>query len=102
MDWAVSFHDQVAAVEQLVFNYKGDRAAKARLARRLDGSWLLVLKTLVFVLLLAGISLLVSSLFIGWLVCGLAVLPAMVIGWYEGELKLLRPETAQNTVDAVL
>ncbi len=89
-------------MEQLAFNYKSSRAAKARLAHGLKGTWLHVLTALVFVLLLGGIALLASGLAVGWLVVGFSALPAMMIQWYEGELKRLAAASEPKTIDDVL
>lgn len=89
-------------MEQLAFNHKSSRAQKARLARALEGAWLHVLKALVFVLFLAGVALLANSLAAGWLLCGLAALPAMVVGWYAGELKPLPSASNPKTIDDIL
>lgn len=89
-------------MEQVVFNYKSSRAARARIAHSLGGAWLFLLKTLVFVLLLVGAALLVYSFAIGWFICSLAALPSIIVGWYEGDLKTLRPKAAPKTIDDVL
>lgn len=90
------------AMGQLAFHYHSQRAAKARLAHRLEGLWLHLLTGLMVVLLLAGIALLVYSQPIGWLVFGLAALPAMLVGWYEGELRDLGPLPSPRTIDDIL
>ncbi len=89
-------------MEQLTFRYKSARAGKARLALRLQGTWIHILTALFFVLVLGGIALLASSLAIGWLVAGLAAVPAMVVQWYEGELRPLPPVGDAKAIDDVL
>lgn len=90
------------AVEQIVFRHGSLRAGKARLARSLHGPWHHTLVAIVFILLFAGIALLANSLAIGWLIAGLAGLPAMLAQWYEGDLKQLEPASAPKTIDDVL
>ena len=92
----------MATLEQLSFNYKSSRAGKARLALGISGTWLLALKALTCVLLFAGMVLLADQFVVGWLVCGLASLPAMLVGWYEGDLKTLRPLPGSKRIDGVL
>src|SRR5690606_3166208 len=89
-------------MEQLTFHYKSKRAVKARLARRLQGTWVHVLTAMFFVSLFAGIALLASSQPIGWFIFGIAALPAMIVGWYEGELKPLEPARVPKTIDDAL
>lgn len=89
-------------MEQLVFNYRSSRAAKARLARHLQGGWVHVLSALVLVLLLGGVALLAVSFSVGWFVFSLAAFPAMVVGWYEGELRRLAPAATPKTIDDIL
>src|SRR5690606_8122677 len=97
--WFGVIRYRMAAMEQLTFNYKSRRGAKARLARHLQGTWLHLLTALVFILLFGGVALIASSQVIGWLALGLAALPAMIVGWYEGELKRLEPMSSPRTVD---
>ncbi len=85
-----------------MFHFGSDRAKKARLGRALEGTWIHVLMALFFVLVLGGVALLASSLVIGWLVCGLAAVPAMIVQWYESELKTLPPTSQPKTIDDVL
>lgn len=92
----------MAAVEQLVFNGKSSRARKARLTHRLQGVWVHLLSALVFILFFGGVALLANSISIGWLLCGFAAVPAIIVGWYEGELKQLAPAPRPKTIDDVL
>ena len=89
-------------MDQLDFNFNASRAAKARLAQTLKGAWVHALIMLTGVLLLGGLALLAYAEPIGWLVFGLAALPAMVAGWYEGELKHLKPAAQPRSIDDVL
>src|SRR5690606_2530490 len=92
----------VAAVGQLAFDYRSERAANARLAYRLKGTWLHVLSALVLILVLAGVGLLANSYVAGWLFVGIAALPAMAVGWYRGELHQLKPLPGSKTIDDAL
>src|SRR5690554_263919 len=83
--------DGVDAVDQLGFNHQSVRAAKARLAAKLKGAWLYTLQALVLILVLGGVALLAMEQAVGWIVLCLSALPAMVVEWYESDLKKLKP-----------
>lgn len=90
------------AVEQLVFRHGSMRAAKARLARSIQGAWRHVLIALVCILVFGGVALLASSQAIGWLMLGLAGVPAMIVRWYDGDLQRLSVSDTPQTIDDVL
>lgn len=92
----------MGAVDQLVFERRSRRAVKARLAVKLQGTVLHIIVASVWILLFAGIGLLASSQSAGWLLIGLAALPMMLIAWYEGELKQLKPPEPAAKIDDVL
>lgn len=89
-------------MDQLGFDHGSSRAAKARLARSLKGVWIQAFSALAAILILVAVALLAYSEPAGWLVFGLAVLPIMVVGWYEGELKNLKPVANPKKIDDIL
>ena len=68
----------------LVFNYRSQRAAKARIGHALGGVWVRLLLVVGILLLIGGLALVVVRLPIGWLLLGLAVVPLMLRAWYYG------------------
>jgi len=82
--------------------YSSARSQKARIAVRLADGWITILKVLLAVVLIGGLASLVLGLAFGWLVLGLAAIPAMTLVWYKGELKKLPPVKNPKTIDDVL
>ena len=91
----------MAAMDNLEFNYHSFRAQKARIGHWLAGTWLRIFTVTAIVLVIAGVSLLVINLPVGWLVISLAVLPAMPIEWYENELRHIAAPKGAKTIDDV-
>lgn len=89
-------------MEPVVYNWASERAKKARLARRIDGMWRYALIALCVLGMLTGVTLLISSQPLGWLIAGLSALPAVFLGWYEGELKQLPSAVSPKTLDDIL
>lgn len=89
-------------MDAVSFVYGSERAAKARLAKKIGpvGNALLVLVAVL--LLVGGVSLLVVGTALGWLVAGLAAVPCMFSQWYTHELKPLPVAKNGKTVDAFL
>jgi len=91
--------DSMDAVE---FRYGSQRAAKARLGSMLSGVWSRLLPVIAVLLAVAGVALLVTGSSIGWLLVGVAALPAMVAHWYTHDLKQLTVAKNPRSVDDVL
>lgn len=89
-------------MEQIKFNYKSLRSEKARISVRLSKAWMLSLSITMIVLLVAGFSLIIMQLAIGWTLIGLAVIPAMIVEWYNGELRHLAVSTSGQSIDGIL
>lgn len=90
-------------MESIAFNYSSTRAKKARLGRTLQGSWWRFTTVATFLSLIAiGASALALGQSIGWMVAGLAAIPAILEAWYQGELKDLRPSRSLSTIDDIL
>ncbi|HEY1085732.1 MAG TPA: AAA family ATPase [Candidatus Saccharimonadales bacterium] len=81
---------------------KSTRAAKARLAIHIDKFWRNLLSILALILLIAGFALVFVEISAGWLLAGLAVVPAMIVEWWNGELKNLAPTKNPKSVADVL
>jgi ATP-dependent Clp protease ATP-binding subunit ClpC len=84
------------------FNYKSTRSEKARLAVKLSRKWPVILSGLMIVLLFLGVDLIVIEVAAGWALIGLAAIPAMIVEWYNGELKNLLVTSNPQNVDDVL
>ena len=82
--------------------YHDMRAAKARFAVRFSGTWQRVATITTLLFLLVGVACIVLGEAVGWLLVGLAAIPAMVVEWYNGELKELAPAKNQTSVTAIL
>lgn len=89
-------------MEPIAFNYKSLRSQKARLSRRMKGTWYIVIVCLALILGLGGIACLVFNLPIGWLVIGFSAIPFMIAAWYKGELEHLQPNKKGAAVDDLL
>ncbi len=68
----------------------------------MKGLWKAVFTAVFFILVLLGIGLLAIGQPVGWFVFTLAALPAMMVGWYEGELRRLPKQRVETTVDDIL
>jgi ATP-dependent Clp protease ATP-binding subunit ClpC len=87
---------------ELVIKPHSPRAIKARYRKLFDGFLRTLLTMLSLVLLVAGIGLIVIESSIGWTLVGLAVIPAMIVEWWNGELKKLAPSKNPKALSDVL
>lgn len=78
------------------------RSEKARISVMFTNNWLIVLKIVVVVLLINGIFMLVFRSALGWAFVGLSAIPAMIVEWYNGELKHIPSAKNPKTIDDVL
>ncbi len=69
-----------------LFNHKAPRAMKARLGQVIS-PWALGLEISVVVFILGGLALIGYGLAVGWVMIGLAAIPAMIVEWYKYELR---------------
>ena len=83
-----------------LFQGRSPRAQRSRWGVALT-QWIIVLKVLAVALLLLGISALLFGVALGWALLGLAAMPAMVVEWYERELKKVPRTTGGTRVDDV-
>lgn len=91
-----------AQMADLNFNYQSRRSEKARISVKFNKIWLVILSTTVVIALIIGIGLSVLGVALGWVFIGLAVIPAMAVEWYNGELKNLTPTSDPRSIDDLL
>ncbi len=83
-----------------LFNWKSRRATLARYGHAIK-PWILLINITVIVLIVLGAAALIVEVAAGWLLIGLAALPAMISQWYSYELSSL-PKDKTGTVDAIM
>lgn len=83
-------------------NYTSARSEKARIAVRLDRTTLHWFTFFVILLLTSGGTLVMIGLPIGWIIAGIAAVPAMTVEWVKGELRDLAPSSTYKTADDML
>jgi len=85
-----------------LFHYDSRRAEEARVSVWLSPSWRFLLGFVAVGAFIAGIVLLFLAVPIGWLVSGLAVVPVLVLEWWQGKLKQLALAPQPTTIDDLL
>jgi ATP-dependent Clp protease ATP-binding subunit ClpC len=91
-----------ATMELTEFHHDSPRAVKARLAAQLTKLWRVSLMLMTILLLVSGVALLYIHMPLGWLLFGLAAIPAMIIEWWQGELRQLASPKQPKTIDDIL
>ena len=86
----------------LSLNLSSERSAKANTAKFMTTTVVMLLTLAAAMLALGGVALLFVGVAVGWLLVGLAAIPAMFVEWYHGELKSLPAEVHGQSVDAWL
>ena len=86
----------------LKIDYRSPRSQKARIGVRFSPSVEMILYALTFLLLIAGLILIIFELPVGWAVLGFSIVPAMAIEWYKGELCNLDLASKNNSIDDIL
>ncbi|AHB42008.1 clp protease ATP binding subunit [Candidatus Saccharibacteria bacterium RAAC3_TM7_1] len=86
----------------VVFNYSSQRAVKARLARHLGGASGRLILILTIVLIVGGLLLVGVGVSLGWLLVGVAALPAMIVEWQQQELTKLPIAKRPRSIDELL
>ncbi|MET0980149.1 MAG: AAA family ATPase [Candidatus Saccharimonadales bacterium] len=89
-------------MESLEFNYNSSRAQKARIGHLIEGIWLRLFTVVAVLLIISGLGLLVIGQSVGWLMIGLAALPAMLIEWCNNELRHLPSPKNPTSIDDIL
>lgn len=87
-------------MNKTLFNWNSQRARLSRYGRSIH-SWRLVITLAAYALIVTGVVALLAGLPLGWLLVGLASLPAMILQWYGSELSSLPRHTAES-IDARL
>lgn len=83
-------------------NLHSERSVKARIGSTIAGPWVLVIKLLIYIFLVGGVTLLILEMPLGWFIASLAALPFLLSEWYEGDLKQLAPVKQPHAIDDVL
>ncbi|MCX6728359.1 MAG: ATP-dependent Clp protease ATP-binding subunit [Candidatus Saccharibacteria bacterium] len=90
------------AMDDLKFNYSSVRSGKARISIIFNKNWIMILSISVILLSWLGIMMLALKSPLGWAFIGLASVPAMIVQWYNGELKHIPIASSSKTIDDVL
>lgn len=98
----VNWVGTVVGVNTPLFAYHSARSEKARIARELGPMLRVFLGATVVICLIGGGICLVLGNPLGWVFIGLSALPAMVIEWYENELRELPVVVKGSRIDDVL
>jgi ATP-dependent Clp protease ATP-binding subunit ClpC len=91
-----------AKMDSIKYNYSSARSEKARISVLLNKNWIMVLTISVVVLLVLGVMTIILGSAVGWAFIGLASVPAMIVQWYNGELKHIPAVKNPKTIDDVL
>lgn len=89
-------------VDEIKFNYRSVRSDKSRISVGISHAWLTFLPIIMVAIVLVGLVLLATESSIGWGLIGLSVIPAMIVEWYNGELKHLPITKSPKYIDDVL
>lgn len=84
------------------FDYKNIRAAKARFGQKILKPWWQALVGLVAVLLLGGVTLVITGNPVGWVLIGFSAIPLMLFEWWRGELHHLKTGKDSPAIHALL
>ncbi len=88
-----------ADMDVKTFNWHSQRARLSRYGKALH-SWVFLLEISAILLLFFGIVLLVLGFAFGWALLGLTTVPAMIVYWYNSELKEVPIDTSRRSIDA--
>ena len=83
------------------FNWNSKRAQLARFGKALS-PWIFALELITALLLVFGVFFLIIQMALGWMLLGIAVIPAMIVQWYKYELRDVPIDKTQRTIDARL
>jgi len=89
-------------MKELKYNYKSIRSEKARISVKFDKVIIICLQIATFSLVLSGFGLIFFGETLGWTLLGFSAIPAMIVEWYNGELKNLNVIDEPQTIDDVL
>lgn len=88
-----------AGMDVKLFNWHDRRAQLARYGKVLK-HWDFVLQLITVLALLFGLACLAIGMALGWLLLGLAAVPAMISQWYTSLLKSVPVDASQRTIHA--
>ena len=88
-------------MDKQLFQWSSQRARYARYGKALK-PWLLVLNISAAALLVLGLVSMIAGFAFGWLLLGVAAIPAMVVQWYAFELFALPRAKDRSTIDAIM
>jgi ATP-dependent Clp protease ATP-binding subunit ClpC len=89
-------------MNEMIFNRKSMRSEKSRIAVLFSKILIAILSIVAALLLITGIYLIISDISIGWVIIGLTAVPAMIVEWYNGELKNIAPSDKPRSIDDAL
>lgn len=89
-------------MSDIKFNFNSMRSKKARASVRIDKRAIIALTTLMVSLLVIGILMLAYQFALGWTIIGLSVIPAIIVEWYQGELRHLAISKNPQSIDDVM
>ena len=89
-------------MDEIKFNFRSMRSEKSRISVGISHVWLTSLPIIMIALVLVGFTLLALESSWGWGMIGLSIIPAMIIEWYDGELKYLPISAKPKCIDDVL
>jgi ATP-dependent Clp protease ATP-binding subunit ClpC len=92
----------MGAAMDLKLHFYSMRSQKARISVIFNKTLLVLLAVSVVALLILGVMLLVLESAAGWAFIGLASVPAMIVEWYNGELKHIPVSKNPKTIDDML
>jgi ATP-dependent Clp protease ATP-binding subunit ClpC len=92
----------MGAMEPIEFHYHSYRAQKARIGHMLEGMWQRLFAVIAILLIMSSLGLLAIGQPVGWVLMGLAAIPAMFIEWYKNDLKHLPSPKNPQTIDEML
>ncbi len=78
------------------------RVAKARALRYYTKPLRLILASVVVIFAVGGLALVITHSAFSWLLFGIAVLPAMWLEWWRGDLRDLPPSSSSQSIGALL
>lgn len=89
-------------MEPIKFNYNSIRSEKARISAKFNKNIILILSIIMVILAFLGIFCVALRMPIGWALIGFSAVPAIIIEWYNGELRHLAISKEVKSIDDVL
>ncbi len=89
-------------MNEISFEYYSMRSAKSRISAIINKNIILLLAIITLAIFCLGIILVFCQFLVGWMLVGFSAIPAMIIEWYEGELRHLKISDNPQTIDDLL